>query len=97
MALLDKKFCSKDTMAKAQQKQRLGELTLKDCEDPEDFSLKIVLLKLEFNNFLSKENKLVTLIGVAGTKYAATVHSEHKLIKSRGEEITFRALVEATG
>ena len=37
MALLDEMFCSKDTMATAQQKQRLGELTLKDCKDPHGF------------------------------------------------------------
>ena len=82
-------------MAKAQQMQRLGDLTLKDCEDPDDFSLKIASLELEFNNLLSKEDKIATLIGVAGAKYAAKICGEQKLIKSRGDEITFRALVEA--
>ena len=37
-------------MSKADQRQRLGELTLKEDEDLHDFSLKRVALELEYNN-----------------------------------------------
>ena len=75
--------------------QRLGELTFKDCEDPPNFFLKIVSLKLESNNSLGEEDKIATLNGVAGAKYAMAIRGEKKPVESREEEITFRALVEA--
>ena len=50
MAMLDKKFCPKDTMSKPDQRQSLGELTLKDGKDLHDFSLKTTSLELQFNN-----------------------------------------------
>jgi hypothetical protein len=56
MALLDEMFRPTDTMAKAQQKKKLGELTMKDSEDPHGFGLKIASLELEFNNTLSDED-----------------------------------------
>ena len=57
--------------------------------------MKVASIKLEFNNLLREENNIATLIGVAGAKYATTITGEQKPIKSREEEITFRALVEA--
>jgi hypothetical protein len=95
IALLDKMFRPKDKMAKAQQNQRLGELTLKDCKDPHGFGLKIASLELEFNNSLSKEDKIATLFGVAGARYTTTICGEKKLFESREEEINFRALLKA--
>ena len=70
-------------------------MTLNDCEDPYDFGLKIVLLKLEFNNLLIKEEDIATLIGVACARYATTICGKQKRIENRREEITCRALVEA--
>ena len=95
MALLDEMFWPKDTMAKAQQRKRLGELTMKDCEYPHGFGLNIASLELEFNNSLSKEDKLATLISAAGSRYATTICGEKKLVKSQGEEITFKAILAA--
>ena len=95
MALLDEMFRPTDTMAKAQQKKKLGELTMKDSEDPHGFGLKIASLELEFNNTLSDEDKMATLIGVAGSRYATTIRGEKKLFESKGEEITFKALLTA--
>ena len=94
VALLDEMFHPKDTMAEAQQRQRLGELTLKDSEDPHSFGLKIASL-LEINNTLSNEDKMTTLICVAGSRYATTICGEKKLFESKGEEITFKALLTA--
>ena len=45
-------------MTKAKQKQRLGQLTLEDCEDQDDFSMKIASIELEYNNVLTKEDKI---------------------------------------
>ena len=73
MALLDEMFRPTDTMAKAQQKKKLGELTMKDSEDPHGFGLKIASLELEFNNTLSDEDKMATLICVSGSRYATTI------------------------
>ena len=95
MALLDEMFRPTDTMAKAQQKKKLGELTMKDCEDPHGFGLKITSLELKCNNSLSEEDKMATLICVAGLRYATTICSEKKLLESKGEEITLKALVTA--
>ena len=81
-------------MAKAQQKKRLVELTLEGCEDPHGFGLKILSLKLEFNNPLSEEDKMATLISVAGSRYETTIRGEKKLFESKGEAITFKALLE---
>jgi hypothetical protein len=60
ITLLDTMFCQKDTMAKAQQKRRLGELTLKDCKYPDNFNMKIARIKLKFNNILRKEDMIAT-------------------------------------
>ena len=68
---------------------------MKDCEDPHGFGLKIASLKLEFNNLLSDEDKMITLICVAGSRYATTICGEKKLFESKGEEITFKALLTA--
>ena len=95
MEVLDKKFRPKDRMARAEQKQRIGELTLKVDEDPDNYNVAVATLELEYRNTLSEEDKIAALIGVAGEKYATTIHGEQKLIESRNEEVTFEALVEA--
>ena len=95
IALLDEMCCPKDTMAKAQQKKRFGELMLKDCKDPHGFGLKNASLELKFNDSLSKEDKIATLISVAGLRYASTIRGKKKLFKSKDKEITFKALLEA--
>ena len=51
-------------MSKAGQRQRLGELMLKDFEDPDNFSMKSALLELEFNNVLTKEDMIATRFSV---------------------------------
>ena len=58
MELMDKKFRPKDSISKADQRQRLGELTLKEDEDPHDFSSKIAALELEYNNKMTEEDKV---------------------------------------
>jgi hypothetical protein len=95
VAMLDKKFRPKDTMARAEQKLRLGELTLQDGEDPDDFSTKVATLEMEFNNVLEEDDKIATLFSVSGEKYATMILSERKLLESRGEDVTFDALVDA--
>ena len=40
-----------------------------DVKDPDNFSLKIALIGLEFNNRLIKEDKTATLFSAAGQKY----------------------------
>ena len=82
MELMDKKFCPKDSMSKADQRQRLGELALKEDEDPHNFSLKIAALELEYNNKLTEEDKVATLLSVAGVKYGSTVLGERRLLES---------------
>ena len=94
MELMDKKFRPKDSMSKADQRQRLGELTLKEDEDPHDFSLKIAALELEYNNKLTEEDKVATLLSVAGVKYGSTVLGERRLLESQGEDITSGAIID---
>ena len=94
IALLDEMFRPKDTMERIQQKKRLGESTLKDCEDPHGFGFKIASLELELNNSLNEEDKMATLISVASLKYATKIRGKKKLFESKYEEITFKALLE---
>ena len=94
MEMLDKKFRPKDTMSKADQRQRLGELTLKEDKDPHDFSLKIAALKLEYNTKFTEEDKIVTLLSVAGVKYGSTVLGERRLLKSQGEDVMSGAIID---
>ena len=82
-------------MVKAQQNKRLGELTLKDCKDLHGFGLKIASLELKFNNSLSEEDKMATLISAAGSRHTTTILGEKKLFESKDKEITFKALLEA--
>ena len=79
-------------MARAEQNQRLGELTLKGGKDPDNFGTAIASLKMEYNNMLAKEDKIAILFSVAGEKYATMILSKRKLPKNR-EEVTFDALV----
>ena len=88
MEMLDKKFCPKDTMSKAGQRQRLGELTLREDEDPHDVSLQITLLKLEHNNKLTEEDKIATLLRVSGVKHGSTILGKRRLFESQGADVT---------
>ena len=93
METLDKKFCPKDMMPKADQRQRLGELILKKDKDPHDISLKIAALELEYNNKLTKEDKLATLLSVAGEKHGSMVLDKRRLLECQGEDVTSRAII----
>ena len=79
--MLDKKFCPKDTMWKADQRQRLGELTLKEDEDPHDFNLKIAALELEYNNKLTEEDKIATLLSAVSVKYGLKILGKQRLLE----------------
>ena len=94
MEMLDKKFCLKDKMSKTDQRQRLGELTLKEDKDPHNFSLKIASLKLEDNNKLTEEDKTRTLLIIAGVKYGSTILGKRRLLESQGEDVTSRAIID---
>ena len=68
---------------------------MKDCKDSHGFGLKIASLELKFYNLTSKEDKMATLIGATGARYATSICGEKKMFESKEEEITFRALLEA--
>ena len=51
-------------------------------------------LESEFNNSLSEEHNIATLLGVVGSRYPTMIPGKKKLFESKEEESTFKALLD---
>ena len=58
MTTLDNKLLSKGHDDKAEQNQKLDKLTLKDDKDPDNLSVNIVLLEMNFKKYYPKLMRL---------------------------------------
>ena len=79
--------------SRVMQNWELNALTLKASKDPDKFGTNISRLEIEYKHKLSEEDKVATLVGAAGPKYANTIFKETRLIESKDEEVTCEALV----
>ena len=66
MKRLNNKFQPKDVMSKATQDKRLTTLKLKSGRDPDQYGTESVSLRIEYQNELGEDDKILAAFTVAG-------------------------------
>ena len=91
---LIEKLCTKfkpgDTIASAEQLEKLMKLALKKNQDPEYLESKIESLKTNYGCQIEEKLKIAAIVKAGGKQYSADICSEMKAFK-RGLVVTSRA------
>ena len=98
---LIKKLCAKfkpsDTIASAEQLEKLIKLTLKRKQDPEHLESKIASLETNYGCQIREDLNIAAIVKAGGHQYSDTICSETKAIKRAGGYVTSVDLIQANG
>ena len=92
--MVDKHFQPKGVISRAEQKHKVGDLTLEGDKDPDNYAGAITTLNVGYQNVLRKDDKIAAIYSVTGDNYATTLLSQQNVIKSREGGLTFDTQVK---
>ncbi len=96
---LIEKLCTKfkpgDTIASAEQLEKLMKLKLKKNQDPEYLESKIASLETSYGCQIEEKLKIAAIVKAGGKQYSGDICSETKAIKRAGGNVTSADLIQA--
>ena len=97
---LIKKLCTKfkllgDTIASAEQIEKMMKLKLKKKQDPEYLESKIASLETSYGCQIEEKLKIESIVKAGGKQYSADILSKMKAIKRAGGNVTSTDLIHA--
>jgi len=89
------KFKPGDTIASAEQLEKLMKLTLKKNQDPEYLESKIASLETSYGCQIEEKLKIAAIVKAGGKQYSADIRSETNAFKRAGGNAMIADLIQA--